>query len=154
MELFWYSTTCKQIYTYTKLVVWVLWHINLCRSFNAISVYIYIHIQPKISKRILRKVEFSISGISFVCIRLTSFKLSYFLLQLKKDGMSSILTFSNKSVKLFTLKNRFLITAKFLHSIRMCLTVQVAWQVKHCGCGSCFKMKEWINRNTKLTRLN
>ena len=54
--------------------------------------------------------------------------------------MSSILTFSNRSVKLFTLKNRFLITAKVLHSIRMCLTVQVVWQVKHCGCGSCFKM--------------
>ena len=46
------------------------------------SVYIYIHIQPKISKRILRLVEFSISRISFVCTRLTSFKLSYFLVQL------------------------------------------------------------------------
>ena len=45
--------------------------------------------------------------------------------------MSSILTFSNRSVKLFTLKNRFLITAKVLHSIRMCLTVQVVWHVKH-----------------------
>ena len=56
--------------------------------------------------------------------------------------MSFILTFSNRSVKLFTLKNRFLITAKVLDSIRMCLTVQVVWQVKHCGCGSCFKMKE------------
>ena len=56
--------------------------------------------------------------------------------------MLSILTFSNRSVKLFTLKNRFLITAKVLHSIRMCLNVQVVWQVEHCGCGSCFKMKE------------
>ena len=46
------------------------------------SVYIYIHIQPKISKRILRWVEFSISRSSFVCTRLTSFKLSYFLVQL------------------------------------------------------------------------
>ena len=27
----------------------------------------------------------------------------------------------------------------------MCLTVQVVWQVKHCGCGSCFKMKEWVS---------
>ena len=43
------------------------------------SVYIYIHIQPKISKWILRLVEFSISRISFVCTRLTNFKLSYFL---------------------------------------------------------------------------
>ena len=59
--------------------------------------------------------------------------------------MSSILTFSNRSVKLFTLKNRFLITVKVLHSTRMCLTVQVVWQVKHCGCGSCFKMKEWVS---------
>ena len=56
--------------------------------------------------------------------------------------MSSILTFSNRSVKLFTLENRFLITVKALHSIRMCLTVQVVWQVKQCGCGSYFKMKE------------
>ena len=70
--------------------------------------------------------------------------------------MSSILTFLNRSVKLFTLKNRFLITAKVLHSIRMCLTVQVVWQVKHCGCGSCFKMKEWVSlvwpiRNRDIT---
>ena len=59
--------------------------------------------------------------------------------------MPSILTFSNRSVKLFTLKNRFLITAKVLHSIRICLTLQVVWQVKHYGCGSCFKMKEWVS---------
>ena len=70
--------------------------------------------------------------------------------------MSSILTFSNRSAKLFTLKSRFLITAKVLHSIRMCLTVQVVWQVKHCGCGSCFKMKEWVSlvwpiRNRDIT---
>ena len=70
--------------------------------------------------------------------------------------MSSILTFSNRSVKLFTLKNHFLITAKALHSIRMCLTVQVVWKVKHCGCGSCFKMKEWVSlvwpiRNRDIT---
>ena len=70
--------------------------------------------------------------------------------------MSSILMFSNRSVTLFTLKNRFLITAKVLHSIRMCLTVQVVWQVKHCGCGSCFKMKEWVSlawpiRNQDIT---
>ena len=23
--------------------------------------------------------------------------------------------------------------------------MQVVWQVKHCGCGSCFKMKEWVS---------
>ena len=85
--------------------------------------------------------------------------MSYFLyntVSLKKDRMSSILTFSNRSVKLFTLKNCFLITAKFLHSIRMCLTMQVVWLVKHCGCGSCFKMKEWVSlvwpiRNRDIT---
>ena len=53
--------------------------------------------------------------------------------------------FSNRSVKLFTLKNRFLMTMKVLHSIRMCLTEQVVWQVKHCGCGSCFSLKEWVS---------
>ena len=63
----------------------------------------------------------------------------------KKDRTSCILIFSNNSVKLFTLKNRFLMTAKALHSIRMCLTVQVVWHVKHCGCGSCFSMKAWVN---------
>ena len=64
---------------------------------------------------------------------------------LKKDRMSSILTFSNNSVKLVTLKNRFLMTVKALHSMRMCLTVQVVWQVRHCGCGFCFSMKEWVS---------
>ena len=59
--------------------------------------------------------------------------------------MSSILMFSNRSVKLFTLKNRFLITEKALHSIRMCLTMQDVRQVEHCGCGSRFKMKEWVS---------
>ena len=64
--------------------------------------------------------------------------------------------FSNRSVKLFTLKNHFLITVKVLHSIRMCLTVQVVEQVKHCGWGCCFKMKEWVSlvwpiRNRDIT---
>ena len=36
-------------------------------------------------------------------------------------------------------------TAKALHSIRMCLTVQVVLHVKHCGCGSCFSMKAWVS---------
>ena len=34
-------------------VVWILWHINLCRSFNA-KLCLYIYIQPKISKWIFR----------------------------------------------------------------------------------------------------
>ena len=35
-------------------------------------------------------------------------------------------------------------TAKALHSIRICLSVQVVWHVKRCGCGSCFTMKAWV----------
>ena len=142
------------------MVVWVLWHINLCRSFNA-KFCLYIHTYS--TKDF--KTNFKVGRIFylqdfFVCTRLTSFKLSYFLVQLslslKKDRMSSILTFSNRSVKLFTLKNHFLITAKVLHSIRMCLTVKVVWQVKHCDCSSCFKMKEWVSlvwpiRNRDIT---
>ena len=53
--------------------------------------------------------------------------------------------FSNRSVILFTLKSRFLMTAKVLHSIRICLTEQVVRQVKHYGCGSCFSLKEWVS---------
>ena len=53
--------------------------------------------------------------------------------------------FLNNSVKLVTLKNRFLMTAKALHSLRMCLTEQVDWHLKHCGCGSCFSMKAWVS---------
>ena len=38
----------------------------------------------------------------------------------------------------------------------MYLTVQVAWQVEHGGCGSCFKMKDWVSlvwpiRNRDIT---
>ena len=54
------------------------------------SVYIYTHIQPKISKRILRLVKFSISRISFVCTRLTSFKLSFFYICLSQEGQNVI----------------------------------------------------------------
>ena len=93
------------------------------------------------------------SRISFLCTRLTHFNKSYFWY---KDRTLSILTFSNRSVKLFTLKNCFPKTVKALLSIRMCLTVQVVCQVKHCGCGSCFRMKEWVNlvwpiRNRDIT---
>ena len=81
------------------------------------------------------QVKFSISRISFVCTWLTSFNSSYFFwynpISLKKDGTSSILTFSNNSVRLSILKNRFLMAAKALHSIKMCLTVQIVWQVKN-----------------------
>ena len=63
----------------------------------------------------------------------------------KKDRTSSILTFSNRSFKLFTLKNRLLMTAKVLHLMRMYLMVQGVWQAKHCVCGSCFSMKEWVS---------
>ena len=43
---------------------------------------------------------------------------------LKKDRTSSILMFSNKSLKLFALKNHFLVRAKALHSMRTYLTMQ------------------------------
>ena len=63
----------------------------------------------------------------------------------KKDRTSSILMFSNNSVKLVTLENRFLMTAKALHSIRICLTVRVVWHVKHCGCGSSFSRQALVS---------
>ena len=83
----------------------------------------------------------SMSRISFVCTWLISFNSSYFFVQ---PCFSQEKTFSNNSVKLVNLKNRFLMTAKALHPIRICLTVQVVWQVKHCDCGSRFSMKEWV----------
>ena len=96
--------------------------------------------------------------ISFVCTWpiLICHIFSYNPVSRKKDRTSSILMFSNNSVKLVTLKNCFLMTAKALHSIRMCLTVQVVWHIKHCGCGSCFSMKDWISlvwpmRNRDIT---
>ena len=36
-------------------------------------------------------------------------------------------------------------TVKVMHSIRMCLTEQVVWQVKQRGCGSCFSLNEWVS---------
>ena len=63
---------------------------------------------------------------------------------LKKDRTSSILTFSNISIKLFSLNNWSLMRAKALHSIKMCLTFQGVSHVKHCGC-SFFSMKEWVS---------
>ena len=67
---------------------------------------------------------------------------SYNPVSRKKNRMSSILTFLNRSRKLFTLKNCSLIRVKSLHSMRMCLMVWGIWHVKHCGCCSCFSMKE------------
>ena len=61
------------------------------------------------------------------------------------DRTSSILTFSNRSLELLTLKNRFLIRAKALHSMRTCLTMQGIWHVKQRGCCSCFRLKEWVS---------
>ena len=63
--------------------------------------------------------------VSFVCIGLNYFNSSNFSYNpiSLKDRTFSILTFSNRSLKLFTLKNRFLMRAKALHFISMCLTV-------------------------------
>ena len=76
------------------------------------------------------------------------FNSSYFLVQSchSQEGQtSSILTFWNRSIKLFTLKNHFLKKVKALHSMRICLMVQGIWHVKHYGCCSCFGMKEWVS---------
>ena len=64
---------------------------------------------------------------------------------LEKDRTSFILMLSNRSLKWFTLTNRFLMRAKALHSMRTCLMVKGIWHVKHCGCCSCFSMKEWVS---------
>ena len=80
----------------------------------------------------------------------------YNLVSVMKDRMSFILIFSNRFIKLFPFKNRFLMRAKVLHSMTMCLTVQVVWHVEHCGCGSCLSMKVWVSlvwpmRNRDIT---
>ena len=59
--------------------------------------------------------------------------------------MASMLAFSNKSLKLFTLKNRFLVRAKALYSTRTCLTMQGVWLVKNYGYCSCLSIKEWVS---------
>ena len=70
------------------------------------------------------KVKFSMSRMSLVCTRLISFNSSYFFVQpyFSQEGQNVIYF---DVFEQFTLKNRFLMTAKALHSIRMCLTVQV-----------------------------
>ena len=43
--------------------------------------------------------------------------------------------------------------AKALHDMRMCLTIQGVWHVKHCGCCFCLSMKEkvvWQIRNRDI----
>ena len=80
-------------FSYGWLVGYVLWHINPCMLFIAkFCLYVYIHVQPKISKRILMKVKFSKSRISFLCTRLTIFNKSYFLVQLclSQEGQNVI----------------------------------------------------------------
>ena len=32
-----------------------------------------------------------------------------------------------------------------LHCMRICLTMQGIWRVKHCGCCSSFSIKEWVS---------
>ena len=63
---------------------------------------------------------------------------------LQKNRTSFLLTFSNKLLKLFTLKNRFLARTKALHSMRTCLTVQDVLHVKHSGCCSSLRINEWV----------
>ena len=134
----------RTVYLY-KMVGWVLCHINLCWLFNA-KFCVCIYVQPKIFKYIVGKI---FDKRDFICLHtINRFNSSYFWynpVSCKKDRTSSILKFSNRSIKLFILKNRFLMRAKALYSMRMCSMVQGVWQVKHCGYGSCFSMKEWVS---------
>ena len=63
-------------------------------------------------------------------------------ISLKKDRTSSTLTFSNKSLKLFTLKNKNSTFYENIFSGVRCLTGET--QVKHCGCTSCLSIKERV----------
>ena len=63
----------------------------------------------------------------------------------KRDITSSILTFSNRSLKLHSLKNHFFMRSNSQHSMRTCLTVQGVWHVKHSYYCSCFGLKEWVS---------
>ena len=49
-------------------------------------------------------------------------------------------------LKLFTLKNRFLVRVKALHFMRTCLMVQGVWHVQHCGCCSCLGLV-WLTHS-------
>ena len=96
---------------------------------NSVYIYIYIYIYT-FNLRFLNEYsvdKFYQSRISFVYTRLNGFNSSYFWsnpVSLNKDRSSSILAFSNRSLKLFTLKNRFLMRAKSRHSMRTCLMLQ------------------------------
>ena len=64
-------------------VVWILWHINLCRLFNAKSIFMEIvpfqTIQFSISTQIKRKKTFPFQAIQFcqaVLIQLIQFSIS------------------------------------------------------------------------------
>ena len=88
------------------------------------------------------------SKISFVCTQMVSIHhiLWYNLvsLSLKKDRTSSRLMFSNRSLKLFTLKNRFLMRAKFLHSMRtLCLLKSRKHKL------SCYSRNHFLWTNTQ-----
>ena len=91
-----------------------------------IYIYIYTFNLSFLSEYVVDK-KILISRISFVCIGLNSFNSSYFWynpVSLRRDRTLFILTLSNRSLKRFTLKNRFLVRADVLHSMRTFLEVQ------------------------------
>ena len=158
------ATTTWKHWTWFGLV-WLVWLVvGSCGVSTFVdyltpnSVYMYIHSNQRFLNEYLVGKTFYKQD--FICLyMIISFNSSYFFVQpcLSQEGQN-ILTFSNNSVKLITLKNRFLMTAKAQHSIRICLAVQVVWHVKHCGCGcgSCFSIKAWVSliwpmRNRDIT---
>ena len=66
-------------------------------------------------------------------------------ISLKKERISSILIFSNRSFILFTLKRCFLMWVKVLHSMRTCLTMQDVCHIIHWGCCSGLSIKMRVN---------
>ena len=88
------------------------------------------------------------SRISYVCTWVTSCNSSYFFVKpcFSQEGQNVIYFDVFEQISLtIHFENCILITAKALHSIRICLTVQDVWQVKHCDCCPCFNMKVWVN---------
>ena len=63
-------------------------------------------------------------------------------LSARRKMLSDILIFLNVPLVLFVLQKRFLMAAKLLHSIKMCLTVVGVCHGVHSGWFSCLSKKE------------
>ena len=129
------------------LVVWLFGFFDISTFvdyFMSNSVFIYV--EPKISKWIF--VDTILDKQNLMCLHTVKwFQFIICLVEpcLSQEGQSIMLMFLNRLLKLFTLKNRFLMRAKALHSMGMSLSVQGIWHVKHCGCWACFSIKEEVN---------